>query len=139
GEETSLVHEMRQIWGDTASFNKAPYIAHVTLDDRYAYDHIYLLPGKQYESTVFTFDPENDSLQIQWEVLPEAVEQDGNVGNQEKPAPVKGVIAKQDKKNVTLLTPKKEGAYRLFVYVYDGKNNYATANIPFYVTENPLH
>lgn len=139
GEETSLVHEMRTIWGDTTKFNRAPYVAYVTLDNRFAYDHIYLLPGQKYESAVYTFDPENDSLQIKWEVLPEAVEQDGNADKQEKPAPVGGLLAVQNRDKVELLTPKKEGAYRLFVYVYDGQNNLATANIPFYVTENPLH
>ena len=29
--------------------------------------------------------------------------------------------------------PVKTGAYRFFVYAYDGNGNVATANIPFYV------
>ncbi len=33
----------------------------------------------------------------------------------------------------TLKAPGKEGAYRLFVYVSDGNNNVATANLPFYI------
>ena len=33
----------------------------------------------------------------------------------------------------TLLTPTLAGGYRLFVYVYDGQNHAAHANIPFYV------
>ncbi|GAA4437844.1 glycoside hydrolase family 2 TIM barrel-domain containing protein [Pontibacter saemangeumensis] len=139
GEETGIVHEMRQLWGDTTELNKAPYIAYVTLDERFAYDHIYLKPGQTYESTVFTFDPEQDSLQLKWELLPEAEVQDGNADKQQKPKPLKGLLQRKDNRKVVLQTPKKEGAYRLFVYVYDGQNNFATANIPFYVSKNPLH
>jgi hypothetical protein len=36
--------------------------------------------------------------------------------------------------NANLKTPEKEGAYRLFLYLSDGHNKAATANIPFYVT-----
>lgn len=139
GEETALVQEMRQIWGDTTTMNKAPYVAYVTLDKRFAYDHIYLKPNQAYESTVFAFDPEQDSLRLKWEVLPEAEVQDGNADKQEKPKPLQGLLQKKDERQVVLQTPKREGAYRLFVYIYDGHNNLATANIPFYVTENPLH
>jgi len=35
--------------------------------------------------------------------------------------------------NVTLNAPEAGGAYRLFVYAYDGQNHAAHANIPFFV------
>jgi len=139
GEETGLVQEMRQLWGDTTTLNKAPYIAYITLDKRFANDHIYLKPNQTYESAAFTFDPEQDSLQLHWEVLPEAEVRDGNADKQQKPAPLQGLLRPQDGKQVMLKTPEREGAYRLFVYVYDGHNHMATANIPFFVSEHPLH
>ena len=37
------------------------------------------------------------------------------------------------KGKISLTVPKASGAYRLFVYVADGKNKVATANIPFYI------
>jgi hypothetical protein len=138
GEETALVHVMRQLWGDTTTTNKPPYIAYVTLDKKFAYDQIFLQPGNTYQATVFTFDPENDSLTAKWEVLSESEELDGNADKQVRPKPIAGALIEQNSNKVTLKAPKKEGAYRLYVYVYDGHNNIATANTPFYVTENPL-
>lgn len=140
GEETALVHEMRQLWGDTATatLNKPPYIAYLTLDEKFAFDQIYLRPGHTFEGAAFTYDPEQDSLQVEWEVLPESEVQDGNADKQEKPAPVADMLVRQEGTKVWLHTPQKEGAYRLYLYLRDGQNNLATANIPFYVTNKPL-
>ena len=34
---------------------------------------------------------------------------------------------------IQFITPSKQGPYRLFVYIYDGENHAATANIPFWL------
>ncbi|GHA80490.1 glycoside hydrolase family 2 TIM barrel-domain containing protein [Pontibacter akesuensis] len=138
GEETALVQEMRALWGDTTNFNKAPYIAYLQLDGKFANDQIYLRPGKKFEALTFTFDPDGDMLDLQWEVLPEAETSDGNADKQETPAAVPQMLGKQQGNSLWLHTPQKEGAYRLFVYVRDGHQNIATANIPFFVSNNPL-
>lgn len=106
GDETGLVQEMRQLWGDTATINQAPDVAYVTLDKRYASDHIYLLPGKMYESNVFTYVPENDALAIKWEVLPESAEQGGNADKQVKLEALKGILSGQNSNQVKNRTPK---------------------------------
>ncbi|WP_439883322.1 glycoside hydrolase family 2 TIM barrel-domain containing protein [Pontibacter sp. MBLB2868] len=140
GEETELVHVMQEMWTGRESKNRSPYIAFVTLDQKYAFDHIYLKPEQTYQSKVFTFDPDQDSLQLEWQLLPEVEAADGNTGKQVEPAPITGQLHATGASNEILLkTPEKEGAYRLFVYVRDGKNNIATANVPFFVTQHPLH
>ncbi|WP_266204846.1 glycoside hydrolase family 2 TIM barrel-domain containing protein [Pontibacter kalidii] len=139
GEETGLVHEMRQLWGDTThTVNKPPYIAYLTLDNKFAFDQIYLKPEQTFEGAAFTFDPEQDTVEVQWEVLPEAEQQDGNADKQVKPKPVDDVLVKQEGTKVWLRTPRQQGAYRLYLYLRDGQNNLATANIPFFVTNEPL-
>ena len=39
----------------------------------------------------------------------------------------------ENKNQFRFKSPLKPGAYRFFVYAYDGNGNAATANIPFYV------
>ncbi|TPE43110.1 hypothetical protein FJM65_15415 [Pontibacter mangrovi] len=138
GEETGLVQEMRALWGDTTSLNQAPYIAYLKLDDKFAFEQIYLKPGQTFEGQAFAFDPDQDSLRVTWEVLPEAEQKDGNADKQVKPAPLPQALARQQHTKVWLQTPRQEGAYRLYVYLRDGQNNLATANVPFYVTSKPL-
>ena len=46
-----------------------------------------------------------------------------------------GVIESADQSSIVITAPEEEGAYRLFVYVYDGNNHAAHANIPFYVNQ----
>ena len=46
---------------------------------------------------------------------------------------IPGLLAPPDAAETTLTAPSEPGAYRLFVYVYDGAGSAAHANIPFYV------
>ena len=50
-----------------------------------------------------------------------------------KPRALPDCIAEPNKTEVVLKAPAKPGAYRLFVYVLDGKGHAAHVNIPFYV------
>ncbi|GAB3203949.1 hypothetical protein ABID22_003218 [Pontibacter aydingkolensis] len=133
GEETEMVRVMQELWTGDEPKNKAPYIAYLKLNDQFAFDQIYLHPGQKYEGVAYTFDPDQDSVSLHWEVLPEVKSEDGNTGNEKTPAPIPGLVSGFDDNKLTLKTPKREGAYRLYLYVRDGNSNLATANIPFYV------
>jgi hypothetical protein len=133
GEETQLVHEMQELWlGKTISKNQAPYVAYLTIDGKHAIDNVYLPPGKTATASVYAYDPEGKPLRLHWEVLPESKSEDGNTGKEKKPAVVSGVLGQPTGHKISL-TPQQEGAYRLFVYLYDGNENVATANFPFFV------
>jgi uncharacterized membrane protein len=72
------------------------------------------------------------TYQYEWEVYAEG----WNYNQAEKEnKPKKIAISIKNKKDnsLTFQVPGKEGPYRLFVYVYDDKANFATTNIPFYV------
>ncbi|MBD1395648.1 hypothetical protein H9Q13_00585 [Pontibacter sp. JH31] len=133
GEETELVQAMREIWTGETDFNKAPHIAYLTIKDIFPSDHVYLKPGEDCTAAVYATDPEGDRLQVKWEILPETVSEDGNTIKESKPHPVEGALAMSKDTKVALKAPQRDGAYRLYAYVYDGQGNVATANFPFYV------
>jgi hypothetical protein len=43
------------------------------------------------------------------------------------------VIDQATAPRITLTAPRQPGAYRLFVYVFDGRGSAAHANVPFHV------
>ena len=133
GEETQLVHDMEELWtGKQTARNKPPYIAYLTINNQHAIDNVYLKAGEPAIGKIYAFDPEGKSLQLRWEVLPETKSEDGNTGDEKKPAPLDGIIKDTTGQQVTLI-PKGKGAQRLFVYLYDGDGNVATANFPYFV------
>ncbi len=131
--ESEAVGVMKYVWSGAWPENRAPRLDALLLDDRSPYDSIYLAPGEKAQAAVYATDPEGDPLTYAWEILPEG-DQFGYGGQGErKPKPVADAIEKENDSETTITAPAEEGAYRLFVYVYDGNNHYATANAPFYV------
>ena len=49
------------------------------------------------------------------------------------PESIGGLLDRTDTPAVNLKAPGEAGAFRLFVYVYDGQGNAGHANIPFLV------
>ncbi|PKV76127.1 glycosyl hydrolase family 2 [Pontibacter ramchanderi] len=133
GEETEMAQVMREIWSGERDFNRAPHIAYLSLKNIFPSDQVYLQPGELSTAAVFATDPDGDSLQVKWELLPETVSEDGNAIKEQKPEMIQGAIQQVSGNSVTLKAPEKDGAYRLYTYVYDGQGNVATANFPFYV------
>ena len=69
-----------------------------------------------------------------WEVLPEITLTPGIQGTQKiTVSPLEGLLTSGNAGNVTLSCPDKPGAYRLYVYVYDGNKSCGYANLPFLV------
>jgi hypothetical protein len=82
---------------------------------------------------VFAHDPDKDKLIKRWELLPESTDLKTGGDRESRPEPIPSLITPKNVNNAILKTPETEGAYRLFLYVSDGHNKVATANIPFYV------
>jgi hypothetical protein len=79
-------------------------------------------------------DPNGDGLSYRYELLPEPTKVGEGGDFEDRPKAIdNAVTADVANGKASLKTPVTEGAYRLFVYITDGHNNVATANIPFYV------
>ena len=134
GEESEVVDVMQYLWSATWPKNKAPHIYSLQIDNKKAVNNVYLHPGNGYTVLAVVTDPDNDKLTYRWELLPEPA-QVGEGGDYEaRPKPLENRVSGSAGNGQAMLkAPEKEGAYRLFIYVNDGNNNVATANLPFYV------
>src|SRR5690606_23952793 len=113
--------------------NRAPHLDSVLLDGKKILDFIYLSPGETYTAQLYVTDPDNDKLTTRWELLPESTDLKEGGDRESRPEAIPGLVSNTAMDRATLTAPAKEGAYRLFLYVSDGNNNVATANIPFFV------
>ena len=136
GEESEVVDVMQYLWTGKYPKNKAPHIDSVLLNNKKASDIIYLQPGKTYPVNVFAYDPDKDKLILRWELLFESTDLHNGGDRESRPAEIPGAVTSENLQYAILKTPQKEGAYRLFLYISDGHNKVATANIPFYVKKN---
>lgn len=132
GEETESVDVMHYIWNGEWPANRTPRLNSLRLDGKSATDNVYLKANQAYAAEVDAADPDGDPLTYLWEIMPESTDL-GDGGDAESvPEAIPGLISGQGAA-IQAKAPTKPGAYRLFVYVMDGKNHAAHANIPFMV------
>jgi hypothetical protein len=134
GEESEVVDVMQYLWSGAWPQNKAPHLYSLQIAGKKAVHDVYLKPDTGYNITVAAADPDGDKLTYRWELLPEPTKLSEGGDHEDRPKPMQNSIsAAANKGAATLKAPNVAGAYRLFVYVTDGHNNVATANLPFYV------
>ncbi|HZG22975.1 MAG TPA: glycoside hydrolase family 2 TIM barrel-domain containing protein [Chitinophagaceae bacterium] len=133
GLETEAVEVMHYEWTGKWPQNRTPRLDSLKIGQLTAYDNVYLQPSRSYTAQVWVREPDNDNIQYNWEVLAEGSTFPYGGNGEKKPEAVPGLISEANKPKISFKSPKKEGSYRLFVYAYDGKGHWATANVPFYV------
>lgn len=135
GEETEPVDVMHYIWNGAWPDNRTPRMEALHLDGKGAEDGVYLQAGQTYPVEATVADPDGDVLTYTWDVKRESTDL-GEGGDEEAtPESIPDLIDTLDQSSATLTAPIEPGAYRLFVYAFDGNNHAAHANIPFYVNE----
>lgn len=132
GKETESVDVMHYIWNGKWPENRTPVIENYTLDGKVALDNVTLKEGSEYSATIEMKDFEEDPLTYRWEILPESTDLKDGGDEEARPEAIEGSIVSQAVGEVLIKAPEA-GAYRLFVYVNDGHNHSAAANIPFMV------
>jgi len=135
GEETETVDTMHYIWNNQWPKNRSPLLESLSLNDLSARDNIRLKANSHYEAEAKVRDPDGDNLTYRWELRPESTANQSGGAKEEIPAVINGLIVDSSVQKIRLTTPSSPGAFRLFVYAYDGNNHAAHANIPFYVIQ----
>ena len=124
---------MHTVWTGTAPSNRTPRLDSIFVDGKTRFENIKLKASNDYSIDIFAHDNDGDSLTITSEILPDIPEFYGDGGDYEKrPPSIQTTKSTGFNNNISFKAPEKEGAYRVFVYVYDGKNHAATVNVPFY-------
>ena len=135
GEETEVMDVLIKAWSGKDPDNFSPTIADFKLNGSSPHDNITVPPFDQMNSSVVITDPDNDVLEYEWQIIPESTDKRTGGDAERAPKPLNGVFRKSSsqKDNVSFMAPAKEGDYRLFLFVHDGKGKVATGNIPFKV------
>ena len=134
GEETEAVDVMEYIWTGAWPQNRAPRVESILLDGKPPEASVKVRTGEQVRARVKVVDPDGDPLSYRWELKPES--EATQVGGDFEHAieSLDGFIEAGASPEPRLTAPAP-GAYRLFVYAYDGRDHAAHANIPFLVEE----
>ena len=130
GTETETVDAMHFIWNGKWPENRCPRLDSLRLNGLTGFDNITLKKADEFRVEVAAFDYENDPLTYTWEIMPESTDLGWGGDHESRP---KTVLQISGKAAESFVVPAEPGAYRIFVYVKDGKNHAATANIPFLV------
>ena len=133
GNKTQAVDVMFKMWQGQWPQNRAPILDSLRIDGLDAYSNVIVQPGSVHNAKVWIRDPDNDSLEIKWELLHETRDKRMGGDEENKPPVADYNLIKKEGKSFKFKAPQDTGAYRLFVYVYDRKGSGAHANIPFYV------
>ena len=133
GLETELTDVLQYLWKGKLPDNRCPQINLFTIEGSTSHDNNYLQSNYYYHADAKCIDFENELLKYKWEILSESTDLKIGTEAEGKPGVIPDLICEQHGEGIYFKAPLNEGAYRLFIYVYDTDNNVATANIPFYV------
>lgn len=136
GASSEAVDVLAEYWNPTALTNTAPSLDSARLDGKMKGESILFEPDTRTQAIVYCRDKENDKLKYVWEVVPESRDIKAGGDAESRPTALKGIKGRKKLNTFSFLAPQEEGAYRLFIYVYDGNNHYAYCNIPFYVKDS---
>jgi hypothetical protein len=133
GEETEVMDVLQYEWSGHWPKNRAPHITSFTMDGKNATEAVTLKPGQPIAVLQHVSDPEGDMLFMRWELLPESTDLKQGGDREARPTALSFKMGTNKMHQASFAAPTQAGAYRLFVYAYDGHGNVATGNIPFLV------
>ena len=133
GEASATVDELTKYWTGKYPSNRAPQVDSLKLEGKNAVNSVYLKPGVSSTAKVFASDPNKEPLTYKWFILSEVKVRSAGGAREAEPESIKLEVLSDKNGELQFKSPVTEGEYRLFCYVFDGKNKVGTANFPFYV------
>ncbi len=113
--------------------NRSPQIIETRLDSKTSAEDVIVDANGRYQAKVVARDPDGDTLRYRWEIMLESEATQEGGDREQVPMTLAGLIVSSESDETEVQAPAEPGAYRLFVYVYDGQGHAGHANIPFLV------
>ncbi|MAS52239.1 MAG: hypothetical protein CMD20_03435 [Flavobacteriales bacterium] len=133
GMPTEAVDIMHFCWKGEWPKSRAPSIRNISLENiGWRKEHI-IPPSSQATLKIECLKYNNKKIFIEYILYPEAFSNKIGGDIQKSPDPIKFEIIDQSDDELTFITPKHKGSYRLFAYVKNEKGQSSVANIPFLV------
>lgn len=126
--KTQAVFEMNKIWTNNKEIYPGPNIEYILLNERGATDNIILSPNIQATAKVVLPGLQNKDYKYSWEIRSSLNEEKSNIFHV-----LSYNVDSINNTTVAIKIPEKEGPYRLYLFVTNSSEYFATANIPFYV------
>jgi len=136
GSATESVDVMEYLWTGNWPQNRSPIIESFQLNNKDAYSNIKLAANQSYQAEVKSSDPDGDKLTYSFEILHESTDLKDGGDLENRPETVQWNRKELKEGMIEFSVPETKGAYRIFVYVHDGNEHVATANIPFFINTN---
>lgn len=133
GSSTETVDVTHYFWNGEWPGNRSPRVRSMRFDARTAYESITVAPGGSYGADVRAFDPDGDPLRYYWEIMRESRATQIGGDPEETPEIFQHLVRTSRSGGAVMTVPSEPGAYRLYVYVFDGNGNAGYANVPFRV------
>jgi len=133
GKETESVDVMHYVWNGVWPKNKTPQVVSFVINNKTAYENVVLKANETSLAILKIQDPENDTLNYRWEILPESTDLQDGGDFEKRPSAIEFTVILNKEGELQFNAPAEKGDYRLFGYVDDGQGHAATANVPFKV------
>ena len=133
GNPTEAVDVMQYCWTGEWPQSRAPSIKNISLENTgWRKDHT-LAPSTQATLKIEYLKYNNEEIIVEYVLFPEAFSEKIGGDIQKSPDPINLEIVEQSNNELIFKSPEEKGAYRIFAFVKNKKNQSSVANIPFLV------
>jgi hypothetical protein len=129
GEKLGSVDAMTRLWTGDWPANRCPRIDKVE-SETYAAT---IAPDTPFTAHAVVTDPEDDALRYEWLIKAESTAASEGGDAEYVPPAYPALTLANNAATGRFISPSAPGPYRVFLTVYDGQGNAATANFPFLV------
>ncbi|WP_168155222.1 glycoside hydrolase family 2 TIM barrel-domain containing protein [Mangrovimonas xylaniphaga] len=131
GRKNNVYFALKEVWTGMEIEEDAPNISQLLLNERKDTDLQLHSPNDTLKAVLKMENPVINYT-FKWEILKEGLSF-GISSKLEAESFILDTISKDKMLGISFRAPTEEGTYRLMAYVYDDHQNFATANIPFFV------